>query len=219
MFSNKIIKLIKSRLYNSELREKLYRIKSRLKLKNRSFTIISNNCWAWSVYEDLGVKYNTPTVGLFFYAPCYIKFLSNLYFYLDQPLLFKQTSKYELANIRRSKSQNFYPIGLLGDVEIHFLHYISKEDALEKWNRRKQRINFKNLFIVFSEVDLCELKHIKAFDNLFFLNKVFFSAKNHLGIRSQVWLKCYQDKEVIGDIVTHRWPYRKYFDVVRWLNN
>ncbi|MBV5343054.1 DUF1919 domain-containing protein, partial [bacterium] len=43
--------------------------------KNLDFTIISNNCWGGGIYEDLNLKYNSPTVGLFFYAPCYIEFL------------------------------------------------------------------------------------------------------------------------------------------------
>lgn len=32
---------------------------------------------------------------------------------------------------------NTYPIALLGDVEIHFLHYDNETVAKEKWERRE----------------------------------------------------------------------------------
>ncbi|HEY6977057.1 MAG TPA: DUF1919 domain-containing protein [Chitinophagaceae bacterium] len=215
-FFEKLLLPVKGKLYRSTLREKWYRFQSRRRLKNKSFTIISNNCWAWSVYEDLGVPYDTPTVGLFFYAPCYIKFLKNVRHYLGAPLTFKDHSCYSLANEKRQRKK--YPIGVLDDIEIHFLHYKNEGEAFEKWNRRAKRINFDNLFVACSEVDLCTIEHIKEFDKLNFQHKVFFSAKNYQGIHSLVWLKCFEDKPYIGDISTHRWSYRKYFDVVGWLN-
>jgi uncharacterized protein (DUF1919 family) len=132
------------------------------------------------------------------------------------PLTFKSDSVYPLANERRERKK--YPIGVLDDIEIHFLHYKNEEEAFEKWNRRARRLNFDNLFVAYSDVDLCTEQHIKEFDSMEFEHKVFFSAKNHDDIRSLVWLKCFNDKPFIGDISTHRWSYRKYFDVVKWLN-
>lgn len=205
-------------MYHSPLREKIYRFHARSRLKNYSFTIIANNCWAWSVYEDLGINYNTPTVGLFFYAPCYLKFVSDLKTYINFPLRFKKTSSYQLANLKRSRSQKQYPIGVLGDVEIHFLHYKNEAEAFEKWNRRIKRVNYDNLFVAFSDTDLCTIELIQRFDQLEYPNKVFFGSKNYENVHSLVWLKCYQNHERIGDISTNRWSYRKYFDVVKWLN-
>jgi len=207
---------LKRKMYKSSLREKLYCLGLKARLKNKNFTIICNNCWAGSVYEDLGLPYNTPTVGLFFYAPCYIKFLKNLEYYLKTPLMFKNISFYSLANERRKKKK--YPIGVLDDIEIHFLHYASNEEALEKWNRRKQRVNLKNLYVAFSDVDLCTVNEMQEFDIMHFPHKVFFSAKNYEGINSLVWLKSYVQNEHVGDLVHNPWSYRKYFDVVRWLN-
>ncbi|MDE6218484.1 MAG: DUF1919 domain-containing protein, partial [Muribaculaceae bacterium] len=46
----------------------------RRKLKHNDFTIISNNCWAGTaVYQPFGLKYNTPTVGLFIIDEDYIQ--------------------------------------------------------------------------------------------------------------------------------------------------
>lgn len=193
--------------------ESIYRFVLRQKNKNKTFTIISNNCWGGGVYEDLGIRYFTPTIGLFFYAPCYIKFLKNLKTYLSYPIAFKNTSFY------LSDNEITYPIGVLNEeIEIHFLHYKSNEEAKKKWEKRKTRVDFNNLFISFSDRDLCNLELALEFDSLHYKNKVFFSAKNIPEIKSLVHLKKYQHQETIGDIYTNRWNYRIAFNVARWLN-
>lgn len=208
-------KVIECRI--SEYAESRYRKKSRKQLKNTDFTIISNNCWGGGVYEALGLKYSTPTIGLFFYATCYIKLIRNLKEALSKNLKFIDHSKYEVANQARIK--NPYPIGLIdNEIEIHFLHYETKSEALEKWTRRIDRVNFNNLFFSFTDNDLCTIKEIEAFDK-FPGKKVFFSAKNIEGISSLVWLKKFEEKGKVGDLYSNPWLYRKYFDIVKWLNN
>lgn len=190
---------------------------SRKRLSNKNFSIISNNCWGGRVYKELKVPYFTPTIGLYFFSSCYIKFVQNLEYYLNQPLNFILTSKYEKANNLRVN--NPYPIGILNnDVEVHFLHYYTKSDALEKWNRRKDRINYNNLFFSFTDNESCSFDEIQAFDNLDF-NKVFFSSKNFESIQSLIWLKQFTASDGIGDIYSNPREYRKYFDAVDWLNS
>jgi uncharacterized protein (DUF1919 family) len=196
--------------------EDLYCYLLRSKVKNKNFTIISNNCWAGAVYEDLQMEYKTPTIGLFFYAPCYIKFLKNFNHYIKQPLTFKVTSIYEEA--REFRKNNSYPLGVLDDIEVHFLHYKNQTEALEKWNRRIQRINYNNLFINFCDRDLCTEEHIREFDKLDFLKKVCFTAQQYPELKSVVWLKKYKDKPFVGTLYTDRWGYRRDFHLLKWLN-
>ena len=40
------------------------------------------------------------------------------------------------------------PTGLLGDIKINFMHYKSFEEGVMKWEQRKKRINWDNLFLV-----------------------------------------------------------------------
>ena len=47
----------------------------RKKLNRADFTVISNNCWAGSVYRYFGLPYLSPTAGLYFFASDYIKFV------------------------------------------------------------------------------------------------------------------------------------------------
>lgn len=189
----------------------------KMKLKNKNFTIISSNCWGSAIYEDFGMKYLTPTVGLFFYTPCYLKFLKRLRYFLSLSLQFSEKSIYEEANISREKK--WYPLGLLHDVEIHFLHYASEAEAKKKWNRRIKRMNLDNLFISFTDRDHCTEEHIHEFDAMPFENKVCFTAKEYKNCKSIIWIKEYEGKPFVGDLYTEREIVTKHFDVINWLNS
>ena len=89
---------------------------------------------------------------MYFFANDYIKFISNLKYYLSLDLRF---INYEMSAHKETivqKGQTEKPIGILGDIEIVFLHYKSAEEAMEKWNRRKQRIHWDNLLCVVIKV-------------------------------------------------------------------
>ena len=155
------------------------------RVHNDNICIISNNCWAGDIYEALNLKYNTPFIGLFINAPCYIKLLNNFDFYLKSELKFKESSKYDIKGIN-------YPIGLLNDIEIHFLHYKSKEEAFEKWNRRKSRMpkDLNNYHYKMDDRDFGTKQEISAFHNLAFSNKISFTKekynfKNNLKLKSK----------------------------------
>lgn len=186
--------------------------------RNKDFTIISNNCWGGGIYEDLSLPYTTPIVGLYFYARDYVKFVKGIRHYLDLPLQFTDISKYREVNIVRKKLA--YPVGVLEDVEVQFLHYKTNEEALEKWNRRKKRVNFDNLYLKFDDRDGADLELIKEFDQIENVkNKVVFAAQNHIGVKSLIYLPEYEKEGVVGDLYTNRAIYRKHFDVVKWLNS
>jgi uncharacterized protein (DUF1919 family) len=191
----------------------------RKRIRHMDFTIISCNCWGSSIYQELGMEYNTPFVGLFFFAPCYLKLLGNLDAYLKSDLTFISTSKYSIANESRVSQSLNYPIGLLdGDVEVHFLHCKSEEEAKEKWYSRRARMNMKNLFIGFDDRDLVEPHHLVEFDNMDFPRKVVFTAHAHPEIKSVVWLKEYNDLPFVKNLFSHRDIYKRHFDVADWLN-
>ena len=76
MKENKIKKYIKDTYfkYTGKIRQK--------KIKDKKFTIISNNCWGGIIYRNHHIPYQSPTCGLFFMAPEYIKFIYNIKDYL-----------------------------------------------------------------------------------------------------------------------------------------
>lgn len=182
---NKICKKIVGKINSFTYETKRFFVKR--SIKNRDFSIISNNCWAGRVYQYLDMPYLSPTAGLYFFAPDYIKFVSDLHHYLDTPLRFisPEESKYYEEIKRRNQTDK--PIGVLDDVEIVFLHYKSPEEAEEKWNRRKQRVNFNNIILKFSRMDLCTDNEIKQFDSLAFKNKFVLNNRLPLKYKSEIY--------------------------------
>ena len=201
-----MLSTVKSKLKEKRITIINYQLRKRL--VNQDFTIISNNCWGGQVYQDLGIEYKTPFAGLFIFAPDYIKLLSNFEFFMNSPLEFSKTSKYV-------KNAN-YPVGLLnGEVEIHFLHYEDEVEALSKWNRRTERINWGNLFFKFCDRDLCTKDLLIEFDRLPLKNKVCFTAQKHSDLKHSVWFSEHNNQEFVEPELK---TYKKYFDVVTWLN-
>ncbi len=150
------------------------------------------------------MKYNTPTLGLYFMYPDYIEFLQHLEYYLnDAKIQFVSHSKYPIGDERRMKWKHWYPIGLLGGkVEIHFLHYYTEKEAEEKWYRRASRVNYDKLFVIGMEQNLCQESDIYAFEQLPFKKKFIFTSKN-MPLSSNIYMKEFAEQEEVGD------PYRK----------
>jgi uncharacterized protein (DUF1919 family) len=55
-------------------------------LKNRDITIISNNCIAGFIFKDLGIPYNSPTIGLQFTQQGFVEFCRDFYNYIELPI-------------------------------------------------------------------------------------------------------------------------------------
>lgn len=151
----------------------------------RAFTIISNNCWGAHVYQRLGIPYQTPFVGLFVPPDDYLRMLGDLRSYLAQPLGFIPTSHH--AYTAAFRVDHAYPIGVLGDVEIHFLHYADEAEARATWERRVQRVtpDDRRIFVKFCERD-ATADHLRAFDSLPLPHRVCFVSETAPPLRSAV---------------------------------
>lgn len=161
--------------------------KRRKKIKYDDFTIISNNCWGGTVYQSYGLKYHTPTVGLFFMDEDYIKFIYNIKEYLKCDLEFIDFSESKKAKLTGEKHS--YPVGKLNDIEVYFMHYKSKEEAKEKWNKRKERINWDRIIFKFSNQNFCNKEHIKKFIELPQKHKICFVNNKKYNIDGTIFIK------------------------------
>ncbi len=187
-----------------------------IRLKRKEFTIISNNCWAGHVYQRFNIQYNTPTVGLYFFAKDYIRFLKRLQYYLETPISFIRPDQSKYYEILKKLNQLHCPIGLIEDIEIIFLHYKSEEEAKEKWNRRCKRVNYDNLIIKFSEMNLCTEKELIEFDFLPYDTKFVFTHIKRDDIKSSVHYKGYENcNEVLNDTM----HYSKYINLIPLIND
>jgi uncharacterized protein (DUF1919 family) len=163
--------------------DKYFSWTKRLKLQTKNSTIISNDCVTGVIYHRLGLQYSSPTIWTYIFPDEYLMLLQRLKWYLEQPLKFTEKSKHTCIVQDRSGRvfpDRHYPVGVLGgDVEIHFLHSKTQEEALEQWKRRVQRINYDNLFIVFVDNDDPNFKqeYFEEFTRMPFEHRLFVSKK------------------------------------------
>lgn len=174
-------------------------------------SIISSNCFAGTIMQDLKQKYNSPTEGLYFMYPDYIEFLKQPEYYLRRAKLsFVNVSKYPLGNERHAQCGKKYPIALLGDkIEIHFLHYKTEQEAAEKWYRRAARVNLNNMLVIGMDQNLCSENDVKEFDSLPFKNKVIFSTRP-IPLSSNVYMKEFEQASEVGNPYTEAHLFYRY---------
>lgn len=202
----------------SNIIRKLYLVIIRLRLRNRKFSIISSNCNGGVLCSDLGIPFNSPFVNLFIRASDFVKLCKNLKYYLDKDLSFVKENDDIYGFVE-------YPTAYLDDIKIYFMHYTNEKEALDCWERRKKRINFDNLFFLFTDRSGCTYSDLENFDKLPYKNKVVFTHLPHPELKSVYYIRGYEKEDKVGILSEFEnkkfIKKRKYecFDFVGWLNN
>jgi len=111
----------------------------------------SNNCLSYYIYKKSGLEYNNPLIGsLFLDERHFLKLISNIDYYFKLNPFFGipklEENKYYKLNksiYYQIKLPNYnrksYPIMILDDVHIHWIHENDEKILLEKYKRRIQR--------------------------------------------------------------------------------
>ena len=137
----------------------------RFRNKNKDFTLICRDCVGGILYHQLGLRFLSPTINLFFTPVDFNTFCLNLKEYLSSELK-------EVVD-----KQESYPVGVLKpsetaqEIKVHFMHYESFKEAKQKWDERTQRVNFDNIYVVSTfcyPVEIASLsdKLIKDWNNI-----------------------------------------------------
>lgn len=181
-------------------------------------TIISSNCFAGRIMQDLKMQYNSPTLGLWMMPDDFPVFCNNLKYFLSSDVTIMEHSKNELGEYKRTHwKKHPYPVGTLdGKLEIHFLHYNTQEEAINKWKRRANRVNFKKVLIIGSEQNGCTEEDIKRFDSIPHEGKLFFCSKPY-PYDSVVYISEFAGLGHVGDPYKQGHIYYKY--LADWLKN
>lgn len=195
----------------------IYKFKSKIAAKRRivkkeyshskDYSIISCNCIGGLLYHDYNQKFLSPTINLFIESPDFIKFCKDLPLYINSDLIELKDS----AN---------YPIGMLRDIKIHFLHYKNFEEAKIKWDTRKKRINWNNIFVIMSDRDNYKEELLNDFLQLPY-KKVLFSHKKY-DLDEVVFVSKDEKKQEVSDLTRYYnlkgiKTYEYYFDFDKWL--
>lgn len=157
----KYVKKVLKPVYHWLIR--LSKWRRRIGLKYTDFTIISNNCTGGYVYQYYGIPYKTPTEGLYFIAKDFLKLVERPEYYFKHEVSLINPQESTLA--KKGKDIH-YPVGLIDDVEVYFMHYPDPIEAVNKWHRRASRMNFKKLFFLLTETELSDKEDIVYFSEL-----------------------------------------------------
>ena len=194
------------------VRDVLYNNGNRKKLENHGFSIICSDCTAGCICKDLKEQMRSPTRNFYFNADGYIKFCQNLEYYLSLPL----TDDTELVETQ-------YLTAMCGDVRLFLVHYGTVEQAKEEWERRKERVNYDNIFFLMNDRNFCTEEHIAEFDALPYPNKICFTHVKYPQYKSTFYITGSEEDDYLESVMdyVHLWWIRRYydqFDFVKWLN-
>ena len=147
----------------------------RSKLKNHTFSIISNTCIGGVITNSVGEQFRSPTVNLVIYEEEFLTFCENLRSYAACPL--------EAAGEALSQKMG-YPGGILRggeaglpDITVYFVHYKTFEQARAAWVKRFARVNYEDLFFLMDRGMDARPEILDRFHALPYPHKVFFTHR------------------------------------------
>lgn len=133
-------------------------------LQQSRLSILSRNCFGGLISHTLGLPLYSPFVNMFFKEDEYLRFLHSPQAYMKEQVTLKE--------MKWNAPLKFdYPVVKLGDIELHMNHYRDFDEANKIWKRRKDRINWENLFVtMYTERE----ESLQEFDALPYEKKVCF---------------------------------------------
>lgn len=170
-------------------------------------TIFSCNCTGGVMYHDLGCRFLSPTVNLYMSCSDFIKFCENYKYYCSLELY-----PYKGKIIRD------YPIGVLGDITLFFVHYHSFDEAKQKWKERTKRINEKNIRVIATDRDGCTEEIKDRFEKLPY-KKVMFTHLPDLKHKNCFYVSGFEKDPQVGTVIDHdgKISGKRYYDQFDWV--
>lgn len=183
----------------------------RIRLKNKNPSIISSDCIGGVTAHNLGLRFNSPTVNLYFEKEDFFTFVENLPEFLNA----------EITEIKDKKVN--CPVGRIEynnkKVDVFFMHYKTFGDAKRKWDERKKRVDFSNIYIIQNTTNPTE-QDVKRFEALPYNNKMMISKDNPTNSSYVVTHSVFKHKDYSsGQILGFKSPYslKRYIDDIDFI--
>ena len=133
--------------------------------------------------------------------------------------------KLELTNCSNDEVNSIgeeYPMARLGDIIIHLVHYKTFAEGYDKWEERKKRINFDNIYIIANDYvndkTRLSVEKIQAFGELKCKNVVVFTQEE-MKIPHTLYLGTKKLKDLQKtNKITGLKGFEVNFDYVKFLN-
>ena len=168
---------------------------ARKKLKRQELTIISQNCIGGVFSHDMKQEFRSPTVNLFISASDYLKFVENLEAYL------------KLEPVGGPFEE--YPVGMLGDIKLHFVHYDTFEQARQAWNRRVKRVDLTKVVVLSTDRDGFNPELFERWKAISYPKVLFTADERYADHPDSVYFPEYAKDGCVGDLIPKREFYKK----------
>lgn len=124
-----------------------------MKILENPPTLITEACYGGYIYNQLGMQFFSPFINTRISENDYLKLINNVAFYLSQNLeAGNDVQKIEDIQPKIGEDISWgkmgYPIAMLGDLELHAIHAKDLKSYMDEWERRMQRINWDNIWIL-----------------------------------------------------------------------
>ena len=110
------------------------------KLRHSNLSILSMGWWAGIAYHKLGLPELSPTIGMYTNEESFMNFLPEARWHMKKDLHFERTEYNADLGIS-------YPIFWLDGTQWFMNSFTNDADALEKWNERKDLVNWSNVLV------------------------------------------------------------------------
>ena len=190
---------------------RIRRSRMRSSLKNNNISFLCPNCIGGILFHDLGLEFRSPTINLMIYMNQFARFMLNFEHYAN-------------SSFKEYKANGFAcPCALLDDIEVHFTHYKSFEEGVQKWNQRMQRVDKGNEFVFLMECDGLSYDDMVKLGEQNYKGLVIFTYKEYPDLPYCCYIPEYKDNGRVGNILKKSWvddhrKYEEYFDFVKWFN-
>lgn len=184
-----------SRIVGRIQREKNTRLinKMKKKLKVNSVSIISQNCIGGVFCHDMGMEFLSPTVNLYFSGSDFVKFVLNMKYYVNLEL--------------KMKWEEEYPVGLLDDVKIYFMHYQTCSEAKESWDKRKQRILWDKIIVLTTDMEGFDEETYNQWTRINYPKILFTATKREE--KGTIFFSKYKSEGKVKDLIPKREFYKE----------
>ena len=193
--------------------------------RQKHITFISQNCVGGVLYHMLGIAFSSPTINMFIENEHFVKLAENPehYFSMDA----KPYEEHHVDSVEGSDDVLTYPIIRVDDILLCCQHYNSCSEAVEAWNKRRLRVNLKNMYAICCSWNLGEREDlVKRISNLPYPSIVFttedFKYPNCVKLTKAIYVK-----DVRGAVKPNLTSFKgifgkRYFvdefDFVKWIN-
>lgn len=150
-----------------------------------------------------------------FSQPDFVSFCMHLDYYLQQKLHFINTKiNYPVAELRGDRT--------IPTITLNFNHASDSKEAEELWERRKVRINRKNLYVILYKLDGLTVEQAKQLEHFPCKNKILLTAEKLPEISWAYYIKPNERQQYASaylgrDVFGKRW-FEKKWDFVDFLN-